>query len=88
MPTLTDHERIRAWAQERDAHPAIVEGTESAKGEGVLRFDFGDPNDNLRRIDWDEFFQIFDEHGLTLLYDEDAESRFHKFVYPEHAHRA
>lgn len=78
--TTTDHDTIRQWAEERDGHPAMVD----TKGEGgILRIDFGEPNESLKRISWDEFFKVFDESQLSFLYQErtkDGISRFNKFV--------
>lgn len=85
--TTTDHETIRAWIHERGGVPATVEATaDSSDGIGVLRIDFpyGDRNDNLSTISWDDFFTKFDEAGLAFLHDDktsDGElSRFCKFV--------
>jgi hypothetical protein len=74
-----DHEEIKQWARERGACPAVVSRTG-----GMLRFEF-DPKraETLTEVDWNEFFRVFDEKGLELLYDEKPGSRFHKFVYPE-----
>ena len=51
---------------------------------GILRIDFGEPEENLTRIDWDEFFRIFDDNGLEFLYQDKTAggdtSRFNKFV--------
>ncbi|WMT86368.1 hypothetical protein NO932_15825 [Pelagibacterium sp. 26DY04] len=79
--TTTDHDEIRRWAEARDGHPARVKG----QGEGgILRIDFGDPEDNLEEIDWDTFFEIFDDNDLAFLYQEKTQdggtSRFNKFV--------
>jgi len=79
--TTTDHDEIRKWAEARDGHPAMVK----TKGKGgVLRIDFGKPEDNLEEVSWDEFFDVFDENKLAFLYqDETADgstSRFNKFV--------
>ncbi|WMT89386.1 hypothetical protein [Pelagibacterium sp. H642] len=79
--TTTDHDEIRRWAEARDGHPARVKG----QGEGgILRIDFGDPEDNLEEIDWNTFFEIFDENDLAFLYQEKTQdggtSRFNKFV--------
>jgi hypothetical protein len=50
----------------------------------VLRIDFGEPDESLMEISWDEFFRIFDETGVEFLHqDRTADgnvSRFHKFV--------
>ncbi|OLP53542.1 hypothetical protein BJF92_05090 [Rhizobium rhizosphaerae] len=79
--TTTDHQTIRDWAESRDGHPAKVKG---AKDGGILRFDFGEPEESLEQISWDEFFEIFDGNGLALVYqDETADgktSRFCKFI--------
>ncbi len=76
-----DHDTIRKWAESRDGHPAKIETKESG---GILRIDFGEPEDDLLPIEWDEFFLIFDDAGLTFLYqDKTADgstSRFNKFV--------
>ena len=79
--TTQDHDTIRKWAEARDGHPAMVD----TGGEGgILRIDFGEPEERLTKIEWDEFFRIFDENGLYFLYQDrtkDGEtSRFFKFV--------
>jgi hypothetical protein len=78
--TTTDHDTIRKWAEERDGHPAMVD----TGGEGgILRIDFGEPNESLKRISWDEFFEIFEDSKLTFLYQDElkgGQSRFNKFV--------
>ncbi|HZP66316.1 MAG TPA: hypothetical protein VFB32_08395 [Rudaea sp.] len=80
----TDHEEIRRWTEARGGHPATVKGTEE-RGEhaGVLRIAFTD-GDNLEQIDWDDFFEKFDEAHLAFLYQERTKdgkpSRFFKFV--------
>jgi hypothetical protein len=81
--TTTDHDAIRAWAEARDGHPARVKGQGDG---GLLRIDFGEPNESLERIDWDEFFEIFDENELAFLHQEETKegtSRFNKFVNRE-----
>lgn len=79
--TTTKHEDIRKWAEARDGHPAIVD----TGGEGgILRIDFGDREETLEPIEWDEFFRIFDENKLAFLYQDETSdgerSRFNKFV--------
>lgn len=83
--TTTDHEEIRNWVEQRGGHPAIVKGTEKG-GSALLRIDYPgfSGEDKLEEITWDEFFEIFDENKLALLYQEqtaDGElSRFSKLV--------
>ncbi|MGH9518584.1 MAG: hypothetical protein ACRD2D_03005 [Terriglobales bacterium] len=79
--TTRDHNQIQEWARRHDACPAVVSRTG-----GMLRFEF-DPTSAgaLREVDWGEFFQVFDEKGLELVYDDKPGSRFHKFAYPDAA---
>ncbi|MGP1359101.1 hypothetical protein [Roseicyclus sp.] len=80
--TTTDHDAIRHWAEARDGHPARVEGT-GGEG-GLLRIDFGEPEQRLEPIDWDEFFRIFEENRLAFLHQDETSdggtSRFNRFV--------
>ena len=75
-----DHDRIRKWAEHRGGRPAKVD----TGGEGgILRLDFGEPEENLTEIGWDEFFAIFDGSGLEFLHSDETDSRFNKFVRAE-----
>ncbi|MGF9692410.1 MULTISPECIES: hypothetical protein [unclassified Rhizobium] len=77
----TDHKAIRQWVEERDGHPSRVKGAEEG---GLLRIDFGKPEDNLEAIEWDDFFAIFDDNKLAFLHQDETKdgktSRFNKFV--------
>ena len=65
------HEVIRAWAEARGATPATVPGTEHDDRAGVLRFDFPDyGGDDLQSIDWDAWFEPFDDRDLVFLFQE------------------
>jgi hypothetical protein len=79
----TDHETIRRWVEDRNGHPACVKGTQGPRG-GLLRIDFGPPEESLGRIGWDEFFDTFDDNNLAFLYQDRTaggrKSRFAKFV--------
>ncbi|UUP16748.1 hypothetical protein [Nitratireductor thuwali] len=79
--TTTDHDEIRAWAEARGGRPARVKGT--ALG-GILRIDFGEPEENLEEISWEEFFRIFERSNVAFLFqdktEDGKESRFNKFV--------
>ncbi|SER21365.1 hypothetical protein SAMN05216548_11360 [Faunimonas pinastri] len=82
---ITDHKKIRKWAEDRGGRPSVAKGTEKGgEGAGVLRFDFGPKEDSLEEIDWDAFFETFEEKKLALLAQEKTadgkESRFFKFV--------
>jgi hypothetical protein len=74
----TNHEEIRRWVEERNGRPACVEGTGRGEDPGVLRIDFDEPDETLRPISWDSWFEWFDRNELALLRSED--SRFNKLV--------
>ncbi|PLK69884.1 hypothetical protein C0V73_15725 [Rhizobium sp. TH135] len=77
----TDHDEIRRWIKDRKGTPSRVR--DSGDG-GILRIDFGDPEEALEPIDWEAFFQIFEKSDLAFLHQDktaDGElSRFSKFV--------
>ena len=86
--TTTDHDVIKKWIEDRNGHPAVVRATEdNGKSGGLLRVEFRDPEDKLHEIDWDEFFQVFEENKLAFLHqDKTADgkvSRFNKFINRE-----
>jgi hypothetical protein len=83
--TTTDHDEIRNWAEQRGAQPACVKGTGGKSDVGMLRLDFpGYSEDSLQAIEWDDFFEKFDEQGLALVYQEKtaggAVSNFNKLI--------
>lgn len=80
----TDHDQIRRWAQARGGAPATVRDTgRGGEHAGVLRIAF-DGDEDLERIDWDEFFDKFEREELAFLYQErtadGGTSRFFKLV--------
>lgn len=72
-----DHTAIRRWAEEHDARPVLV-----SRADRLLRFEFDQPPE-FPGLGWDEFFQVFDQRGLELVYDDRPGSRLHKLAYPE-----
>jgi hypothetical protein len=87
--TTTDHDEIRRWVEARGGRPAAVRDTGNGDDPGILRIDFGDQDEGLAEVSWDEFFKAFDENNLAFLYQEETEgggeSRFNKFVSRENA---
>lgn len=79
----TDHDAIRRWVEKRDGRPARVAETAESGG-GILRVDFGEPEERLETIDWHTFFQIFEDNDLAFLHQEKTSdggtSRFFKFI--------
>ena len=86
---LTDHEEIREWAESRGAHPACVKGTGKKGGIGMIRLDFPGYTgaDSLQPVEWDQWFESFDQNGLALLVQEKTaggqRSNFNKLVKRE-----
>jgi len=78
--TTTDHDVIRTWVERHGGRPARVKGTGDGDDPGLLRFDFGEPDDRLEPVSWEDFFEKFDENGLALVYQDEGESRFNKLV--------
>ena len=91
--TLTDHDEIREWAEERGAKPSSVRGTGGSDDVGMIRLDFPGytGEDSLEEISWDEWFQKFDESKLALLVQEQTargqQSNFNKLVSRQTAQR-
>ena len=82
-----DHDEIRRWIEERGGTPTKVKGTEGRDGEGILRVDFAEPDEKLEPIEWQEFFETFEDRKLAFLHQDKTadgkESRFFKFVRRE-----
>jgi histone H1-like nucleoprotein HC2 len=81
--TTTDHDTIRRWVEARGGWPATVKSTKG-RGEdaGLLRIDYPgySGQGTLERIDWNDFFEKFDEQNLAFLFQDKKNSRFSKFV--------
>jgi hypothetical protein len=60
------------------------EGDGRQRWRGDLRIDFAEPDEKLTPIDWDEFFETFDDRKLAFLHQDKTSdgspSRFFKFV--------
>jgi hypothetical protein len=86
---VTDHERIRKWAQSKGGRPAAVDRTHKGGDVGIIRIMFPDApqseHESLVEISWDEFFEEFEKRKLALLYDQDG--RFNKLVGRDTAER-
>src|SRR3954447_24981200 len=84
--TTTDHDEIRRWVEAHDGTPATVRGTGGDDDAGILRIDFpgGAGDDRLEPIEWNTWFEKFDESGLAFLSQEHKasgeDSTFFKLV--------
>jgi hypothetical protein len=87
----TDHDEIRRWAEERGAKPACVRNTGNRNDVGILRLDFPgySGEQSMEPIEWDAWFQKFDEQGLAMLHQETTaggqKSNFNKLISRETA---
>jgi hypothetical protein len=75
-----DHEVIRRWAARRQAEPATGEATATGPatadihdGGAGIRFNFPGFG-RLRPITWAEWFDNFERHQLTFVYDGQPEA--------------
>lgn len=75
-----DHELITSWAARHQAEPATGEATGSGPatvdvhdGGAGIRFNFPGFG-RFRSITWDEWFQNFDRHGLSFVYEESSDN--------------
>lgn len=81
--TTTDHNTIKKWVEKRGGSPARVKGTGSGKGDpGILRIDYPgfSGEDSLEHIEWEDFFEAFEENQLAFLYQDESNSRFSKLI--------
>ena len=80
-----DHDVIRQWADRHSAEPATGESTASGSatvhvvdGGAGIRFNFPGFS-RFRTITWTEWFDNFDRHQLTFVYEEDVPDRAYDF---------
>ena len=85
--TTVDHDEIRQWVESHGGWPAAVRSTENKNDVGLLRIEFTEASsDSLDPIEWEEFFEKFDEKGLAFLYQ--PSSRFNKLISRENTKTA
>ncbi len=79
---VTDHDKIRKWAEKHGGKPARVKSTGGKGDPGVLRIDFPgySGEDTLDEISWENWFEAFDENKLALLIRDEGDDRFNKLV--------
>ena len=66
-----NHDVIKHWAEERNATPATVPGTEHNAHAGVLRFNFPGYGDRkLKEISWQDWFKTFDDRQLVFVFQQ------------------
>jgi hypothetical protein len=83
--TTRDCDEIRRWAEERGGRPASVVDTGGNGDPGILRIDFGEPEERLEEISWDDWCRAFQENDLAFLYSPEDDNRFNKLVSADSA---
>lgn len=79
--TTTNHDEIRRWVEKNGGYPARVKATGRGKNDpGILRVDYPgfSGQDTLVKMDWDQWFEAFDDNGLAFVYQ--PSTRFSKLV--------
>lgn len=79
---------IKHWAEERQAVPATIPGTEHGDHLGVLRFNFpGYGGRKLQEVSWDQWMKTFQDRNLVFLFQEHKKngvtSNFFRFDNPQ-----
>lgn len=69
-----DNDEIRAWMEERNGRPVLLKGVDEDGEESpdMLHISFDPKDTNMQEMEWEEFFERFDNENLALVYD-DAE---------------
>jgi hypothetical protein len=87
--TTIDHDEIREWVERHGGHPAVVKRSRKNGDPGILRIDFPgySGEESLEPVDWDEFFQKFEDAQLAFAYQDETASgrpsRFNKLISRE-----
>jgi len=80
-----DHDLIRQWAERHSAEPATGETTASGPGtvnvnDGGAGVRFNFPGfSRFRLIPWTEWFDNFDQHHLTFVYEQEVADRAYEY---------
>lgn len=73
---------IRSWAEKRGGKPALLQHNEDTGGAGdMLKIIFpGEKSEDHDMLSWDQFFRIFEENNLKLLFIDEDEKQFYRMV--------
>lgn len=69
-----DNDEIRSWIEERGGVPATIKGAseEGDESADMLHISFDPADPNMEEMDWEEFFERFENENLALVYDDAA----------------
>jgi hypothetical protein len=65
-----DHDEIRAWVEAHGGRPVRTRASGAPEGAGSPQIDFlhGRGDRSLEPVDWDEWFRMFDDNDLAVLF--------------------
>jgi hypothetical protein len=75
--TTTNHEEIKNWIISHKGHPQVIDHEDATGDKLGLRINFPGHHDesygvghDSHAVDWDRFFQVFEDQKLAFEYDE------------------
>lgn len=70
-----DNDEIRAWIEGHGGVPVVLKGVIENGDESpdMLHVSFGPVNPEMEEMDWDEFFERFENENLALVINSDTE---------------
>lgn len=82
----TNHDEIKHWAEDNAGIPVLLPEAQAEGNTSKIYIDFleNGRNNEMKRIEWDEFFERFDKGNYALEYEDKikngVESRNFKFI--------
>ena len=65
-----NHDEIRTWVEDHGGRPVRANASGAPEDPGVPQIDFlrGRGDRSLEPMEWDEWFRLFDDYGLAVLF--------------------
>jgi hypothetical protein len=73
-----DHDEIRTWVEDHGGRPVRARAPDAPADRGLPQIDFlhGRGDRSLEPVEWDEWFRMFDDYGLAVLFRDGDEERW------------
>ena len=73
MKYTVDNDEIRGWMEEHGGTPAILKETsdDGLESPDMLHISFNPQSPDMEEMDWEEFFERFENENLALVYDDE-----------------
>lgn len=85
---ITDHEIIKQWAISRHGSPQAIDEPISTGDKVGIRINFPGTKDEsydilerVRDITWDEFFEIFEQNKLGVIFKEGDHNHAYEYFF-------